>query len=539
MKWTSIALLAAVVCAFGCQKGSFSERTSTTTGSTGAGTSVLRYPIQTNPTSLDPGMTQDGDTLDVIQQVYEGLVGWGPDNQVHGILAENWDVSPDGKKYTFHLKKGVKFHSGREVTADDFKWSIERNTDIALASPVTGYLTDIVGVDAKIAKNSKVKDISGYKVIDPSTIEITLKEPTPYFLGKLTYLISAVMDKDVTPVGKPMTDLKQMIGTGPFKMSKYERNQIVVVTRNDDYHGGKPKLDAIERPIILDASTRLAKYKTGELDMTFLQRQDVEGINADPVLKDQMKQFDRPSIYYIAMNQLVYAPFKDKKVRQAFAMALNKDNMVNTLMNGQNRVANSIVPPGCLGYRENAKVYPYDPEAAKKLLAEAGYANAKGMPTLELYFRESVPDVKLIAEAAQRDLKANLNVDVKLMPLEWAAYLQKFNAKQLPFYHMRWAADYLDPQNFLSYMLATWGPENKLGYNNPEFDQNCKMGDTTMEWEKRAPYYAKAEDIVLQDAVWVPIYFQKDNELHSPRLSGMRESLFGHLPHTTTALEAK
>lgn len=534
MKWTSIALLAAALCAVGCQKGGFSSRQ---TGGSGTAGNILRYPIQTNPTSLDPGMTQDGDTLDVIQQVYEGLVGWGPDNQPHGILAESWDVSPDGKVYTFHLKKGVKFHSGREVTADDFKWSIERNTDPALASPVTGYINDIVGVDEKVS--GKAQEISGYKVIDPATIEITLKEPTPYFLGKLTYLVSAVMDKDVAPMGTQMTDLNQMVGTGPFKMSKYERSTIVVLTRNDAYHGGAPKLDGIERPIILDASTRLAKYKTGELDLTFLQRQDVAGVENDPSLKDQIKQFDRPSIYYVGMNQLAYAPFKDRRVRQAFAMALNKDNMVNTLMNGQNTVANSIVPPGCLGHREDAKVFAYNPEEAKKLLAQAGFADGKGMPALELYFRESVPDVKLIAEAVQRDLKQNLNVDVKLMPVEWGAYLTKFNKKELPFYHMRWAADYLDPQNFLSYMLATWGPENKLGYNNPEFDRLCKLGDTTLDWEKRAPAYAQAEDIVLQDAAWVPIYFQRDTELHSKRLTGMRESLFGHLPHTTTALEAK
>ncbi len=536
MKWSTFVVLgAAALLAAGCGNGGFSSRTAT--GTSGAASTTFRYPIQTNPTSLDPGIVQDGDTLDVIQQVYEGLVGWSPDNQVQPILAEKWDVSEDGKTYTFTLKKGVKFHSGREVTADDFKWSIERNSDPTLASPtIDAYLSDIVGLSDKVA--GKAKEVSGFKVVDPQTIEITLKQPTPYFLGKLTYLVSAVLDKDVTPQGKEMTDLKQMIGTGPFSMDRYERDQIVVVKRFDDYHGGAVLLESIERPVVKDAATRLAKFKSGELDMTFLQRQDVDGVKADPQLKNDLKFFDRPSIWYIGLNQLQYAPFKDPRVRQAFAMAINKDEIVNDLMGGQNTVANSIVPPGCMGHRENAAVYAYDPAKAKELLAAAGFKDGKGLPPLELYFRESFPDVKLVAEAAQRNLKDNLGIDVKLMPMEWRAYLEKFNRQELPFYHMRWAADYLDPQNFLSHMLATWGPENKLGYNNPEFDRLCREADTTLDWAKREPLYAQAEDVVLKDAVWIPIYFQRDAELHSGRIQGMRESLFGHLPHTTTALEA-
>jgi ABC-type oligopeptide transport system substrate-binding subunit len=189
------------------------------------------------------------------------------------------------------------------------------------------------------------------------------------------------------------------------------------------------------------------------------------------------------------------------------------------------------------GHRENAKVLPFDPAKAKEMLAAAGYPDPSKMPALTLTFRDERPDIRRAAEAVATDIKTNLGVDVKLQAMEWGAYLDKLNKKEQVFFHMRWAADYLDPQNFLSHMLATNAPENKLGYSNPEFDRLTGLADREMDSAKRLPIYAQAEDIILDDAVWVPIYFQRDVELQSPRLSGLRESLFGHLPHTTTQLK--
>jgi ABC-type oligopeptide transport system substrate-binding subunit len=152
-------------------------------------------------------------------------------------------------------------------------------------------------------------------------------------------------------------------------------------------------------------------------------------------------------------------------------------------------------------------------------------------------FREQRPDIELAAAAVAQDLKKNLGIEVKLQTMEWRAYLDKYNNHQLTFVHMRWAADYLDPQNFLSHMLATYGPENKLGYDSPEFDRLCREADSILDMAQRLPRYQRAEDIALNDAVWVPLYFQRDAELQRPWVKGVRESLFGHLPHTTTKIE--
>jgi len=536
--WSAVALAAIMVTGCG-GPGKFSDRRKE------GEASVLRYPIKSNPTTLDPGIVQDGDTIDILQNVYEGLVGWDENNQPVGYLAENWEAKDNGKVWVFHLKKGVKFHNGKELTAEDVKYSIERATDPQLKSQTAdAYMNDIVGVSERVKAYDKLAAdapkpplpaLDGVKVIDPLTVEIDLKQPTPYFLGRLTYLVSAVVPKGAVPPTE-ITDVKDCIGTGPFKIKEFFPNQLLVLEANPDYHGGKPALAKIERPVILDSQTRLNKYKNGELDMLLLDRQDVNALKKEPELSKEIVAYPRPSIYYVALNQLIYKEFKNPKVRQAFAMAIDRDKIVNELLEGLSEKADSIVPPGVKGHRDKAAVYPYDVAKAKALLAEAGYPGGKGLPEFNLTFRDGQPDVKIVAEAVASQLNANLGVTIKLQQMEWRAYLDKFNKKEQGFYHMRWAADYLDPQNFLSQMLATWGPENKLGYANAEFDRLCKQADTTLEYDARVPLYQKAEDIALQDVAWIPIYFQKDYELHKPGVTGLRESLFGHLQHTKTGI---
>lgn len=538
-QWRLALPLLAAALLFGCgpsggsSGGGFSQR-----GREGGQSGTFTYPINTNPTTFDPHVVQDGDTIDLLQNVYEGLVTWNEQNEVAPALAESWSVSDDGLTYTFKIKKGVKFHNGREVTAEDFKWSIERCCQSTFTSPTAGaYLNDIAGVEEKLA--GKASEVAGVKVVDSHTLALTLKQKTPYFLGKLTYLVSVPLPKESTPLDKELTQVSEMVGTGPYKVASTLRDQETTLEAFADYHGGAPKLTKIIRPVVKDNTTVLAKFRNGEIQLARLQRTDIAGVEKDPALKGQLKLMDRPSIWYIGLNQKAYPPFKDRRVRRAFAMAIDRMTIVNERMGGVNQAAKGILPPGVMGHREEAAFIDFNPVEAKKLLAEAGFPEGKGLPPLEMYFREQFPDIRLVAEAAAGMLQENLGVDVKLRSLEWRNYLEKFNKEELPFYHMRWAADFLDPQNFLSNMLATWGPENKLGYNNAEFDKLCREADSTMEWDKRKPLYEKAEDIALQDAPWIPIYFQRDAELHSPRLSGMRGSVFGHLPHTTTEVSSQ
>jgi oligopeptide transport system substrate-binding protein len=522
-----VALLLASV---GCQRGSYAQRHG---GTAKAG--VFRYPIVTNPTTLDPGVVQDGDTIDLLQQVYEGLVTFNTENRVEPLLAESWEILDGGRTYVFKIKQGVKFHNGQELTAEDFKWTYERNCRMKESATTETYLNEIVGAMDVI--EGRAQSIEGIEVVDPYTLRIRIDQPRPYFLQKLTFIVNAVLPKDSAPTSEIRNE-SQMIGTGPFKAERYVADQLVILAANKEYHGGAPILERIERPVIKDAVTRLNKYRAGELDLVMLERSDVAGLQADANFKNHLKFFERPATWYVGMSSVKYKPFQDRRVRRAFAMAIDRQKIVEDYLGGINTLADGILPPGVLGHRgQAAAILPYDPEQARKLMAEAGYPQGRNMPPLELRFREQRPDIQIVAEAVAGMLKKELGVDVRLRTMEWRAFLEAENRYEHDFVHMRWGADYLDPENFLSVLLASYGPENKIGYANPEFDALCREGDTIMDEQRRLELYARAEDIALQDAPWIPIYFQRDAELVHPRVKGLRESAFGHLPHTTVRLE--
>jgi ABC-type transport system substrate-binding protein len=533
MKWFAIIAAAALAAALvGCGKGQFAGGNRVTAGN------ILRYPLINTPTKFDPATVQDGDTIDLIQNMFEGLTTWGENNTPVPNLAEKWEISSDGKTYTFNLKKGVKFHNGREMKADDVAFSINRAVSPSINSETVGnYLNDIVGFAD--VQSGKAKEMSGIKVIDDYTISITIDKPRPYFLGKLTYPTSFVVAKEAVADGKPMNSIKEMVGTGPFMAEDYVSDQMFKLKAFKDYHNGAPKIDGIERPIYKDPISRFNAYNRGEIDMIALQRQDVKAVLEDPKLKSQLIYYPRPSIYYVGMNLGMVKPFKDKRVRQAIAMAIDRDLIVNETLGGQNTRADGILPPGVLGHREHAAVYPFDVKKAQQLLAQAGYPGGKGFPAIKIAFRGEQSDVQLVADSVAQQLKQNLGITVGQEPMEWGAYLERNNAKKNPFFHMRWAADYLDPQNFISLFFLKDGNENKIYYSNPRVDELCTAADAELDETKRLNMYAEAEDIVLQDAPWVPIYFQRDAELISPRVKGLRDSLFGHLPHYTVYLENK
>ncbi len=529
------ATLTAIVLV-GCGQGKFGANNPTFQAG------VFRYPIVAKPTTLDPAKVQDGDTIDVIQQVYEGLVGWDEKNECVPRLAEKWEIKDGGKTYVFHLKHGVKFHNGREMTADDFKWCFERTCDPKLASPtVETYMSDIVGVAERIKPDPKKgpapTEVTGVKAIDKYTFQVQIREPRAYFISKLTYPCMYVYAKEaVIAPEKEITQLAEMVGTGPFKLEKIELDLQLSLVANSDYHLGAPKLKRIERPVVLDAATRLNMYKAGKIDLVQLERADVKNLKSDSEYSSQLKYYDRASLWYIGINCNKVPALKDARVRRAMAMAIDKNKIVDQVLDGINKRADCIVPPGCFGHRDTVKAIPYDLDGAKKLLAEAGFPGGKGIPHLTMYYREARPDIDIVATNVGAQLKG-LGIEVSFQKLEWGAYLAEHNQHKIPFLHMRWAADYLDAENFLSTLLASYGNENKLDYHNAWFDDLCHRADISQDPKERMALYAQAEDMVLADAPFIPIYFQRDAELVSPKVKNLRDALFGHLPHTTTMVE--
>ncbi len=473
---------------------------------------VLRYALVNEPTTLDPALVSDGYTIDLLMQIYEGLVGWDEKNQIVPVLAASLpEVSPDGRTYTFTLRDGAKFTNGRAVTAQDVKYSLTRALDPELNSPVVmTYLNDIEGAEA-VAKG-KATELTGVTVVDPKTVRIRLVAPRAYFLGKLTYPTAYVLAREEVEKGATSTeggaktiDAKNSVGTGPFTLRSYTPQGKVVLAANAGYWGGKPRLSAIERPIVLDAQTRRNLYDAGQLDvLTDIPKGEYERDRNDPLLKDQIKRFNRAAVYYLGLNQTQYAPFRDRRVRQAIAHAIDKDAIVHNVLLDVTPKAEGVVPIGIPGYDPALKGPAYDPDRAKALLAEAGYPNGQGLPPLTLTFREKWPDLRKTGEVVQQQLAA-IGVKLNLNEMEWGAFLRATDDRRVDFLHMRWSADYLDPQNFLSVLLHSEAPENRVAYANPEFDALLEQADAEMDPARRTALYRKAERLVVADAPWVPL----------------------------------
>ncbi|HEY3283804.1 MAG TPA: peptide ABC transporter substrate-binding protein [Armatimonadota bacterium] len=495
---------------------------------------TLRVPLSTEPTTLDPAMVEDGPTIDVLMHLYDGLVKWNEQNVVAPSLAERWEVSPDGLAYTFHLRHGARFQSGREVTAEDFRYSLNRCLSPALMSPVGGvYLNDILGSAEVLA--GKAKECRGIEVLDRYTLRLRLDRPKAYFIGKLTYPTAYVVDRDVVRrYGEKWPE--HGAGTGPFRLVKRVFGSSLTLEANPGYFGGKPKLQRIERPIVMDTATRHIKYESGEMDMTDVSMGDYDRDKMNPALARELHQYPRASVFYASMSSKVFPPFRDKRVRQAMNLAVDKDTLIRVVMGGLPQRADGILPPGLPGYDPHFVGLRYDVRRARQLLAEAGYPGGRGFPPLTLTFRERQQDMRRFAQVLAAMYKQNLGIEVRLKEMEWATFLAERNRGKLAFSYMRWMADYLDPQNFLSLLLHSKSSENRIGYNNPEFDRLCDEADGMVDAKKRLVLYQQAERIAVDDAYWIPLYFQKDVELWRGNVHGVTNTLFGHLPHVGTYL---
>lgn len=494
----------------------------------------LRYPLIDEPTALDPHVITDGDTHDLLENCFNTLVALNEKNEIVPQLAESFTPENGGKTYVFKLKKGIKFHNGKEMDADDVVWSFNRATSPDLKSPsAPNYLADIIGV--KERTSGEKAPLKGVRKIDNYTIAIDLLGPRSYFLGKICFPCASIMPKDGVPLTRILSPEK-CIGTGPFQLKEYNRGSEVVLVANPNYFEGAPALKGIVRKIVKDPRMRLDIYKKGGFDYITLERQDVLTMQEDPKYKDHLVYLDRPSLYYYGMNTTQHPAFKDRNVRRALAMAVDRDYITRELLKGINRRADSLLPPGIPGHREKANIIEFNPVEAKKLLETTEWGPHKKPFNLQIAYRVGRDDIRIVAESISSQLKTNLGIEVKQTPYEWSVFLQKWSSKQLQMMHLRWANDYLDPENTISLFFTIDGPENKMCYKNTKVDTLCKKADSLIDMNERVKIYQEAEDIILQDASLIPIYFQKDVMLVNPAVKGIRESALHTLAHTKTSL---
>ncbi len=482
---------------------------------------------------------QDIYTNELLQNIYEGLVTFDEKNQIVPALAERWDLSPDGMTYTFHLRKNARFHPpfDRPLTAADVKYSFERSLSPETRSPTAAnYLAGIRGVGAVVA--GKSRNLEGVNVIDDSTLTITLERPMGYFLGALTYPTGWVVCKEAVEKSGRDLDDKGVIGTGPFKLAEYGHGSKVILGANAQYWGGAPKLSRIERPIVLDFQTAHAMYEASGVDACQTALSDYVSDQKDEKLKRESRLLPQANVFYIVMHPRLQPAFRDLRVRRAIAYAIDRDELIRVAYRDTSQRADSFIPPGIAGSRPDAPRIPYDPARAKQLLAEAGYANGRGFPSLTLTVLENQPEWRIMALLIRDYLKKNLGISINIQEHEMASFwTDTSDREKIPFYIIGWIADYLDPQDFLSTQLASYSSLNHIAYRNPRFDALCLKADRESDMSNRIPLYQEADRIAMSEIAILPLVFYKQTMLMKPSVKNARSNLLTYfLPHTTTTV---
>lgn len=458
------------------------------------------YPLEVESTTIDPAMTVDPQMTELLQNVAEGLVAYDERNRIAPLLAETWDVSDRGRTYTFHIRKGVTFSNGRPLVADDFRWTWERNLAPKLAAPLAiDYLGAIVG--AKVFAAGKADHISGIRVLDDSTLQVTIEKPRPYFLGDLVVASAVIAREAAGP--KAVTSSAGLVGTGPYKLVSYRPNEEIRLDANRGYWQGPPRLAHIRRPIVLDPATRLNRFLAGDLDLVTVGRQEAAVLS--PNLRARLRLVPIAQTSWLSLGQKGYPPFRDVRVRQAFAMSIDRNRLVTDLLSGTSP-AFGLIPHGVPGYDPSYRGLPFDPARARALLAEAGYPGGRGLPSVELSYSSAYAENRIIAEAAATDLARYLNVRVKAVLLEQGALFEKAKRGALQMGIGYWAADYLDPQNFVSMQVSSSGPVNRTGFRDLQVDALCAKADGEANPDLRLSLYRQAERRAVGLAARIPIF---------------------------------
>ena len=476
--------------------------------------------------ALDPPLAGASQSVGVISLVFEGLVRLDSDLNVQPAGAESWDIKDGGKTFIFHIRKGLKFANGDAVTAEDFAYSLNRAFSPDFANGNAGYyLSNIVG--STDVTEGKATSVTGVKVIDPQTLEIDLQTPSVYFLYQLTFPASFVVSKKAVDAS-PDKWTDTAFGTGPFMVKEWKHNQSVTLVPNPNYWLGKVQLQQIDLPFIQDPATALKMYQTGELDIMGTYNFPTDQISAVSTGAD-FKQDNQFFVAYIGFNN-AKPPFNDVRVRQAFAKAVDKATLINKVLEAAVVQADTIIPPGMPGYNQSAgKLQEFNAADAKKLLADAGFADGKGFPKIALSINNQDPNFAKIAAALQQMWKETLGVDVDINTEELAKFNDDLTATAntpadpaaLNFYISVWGADYPDPQNFVSQQLRTDVGNNNGHYSNAEFDKLVDQADVESDQTKRLGQYQQAETIALTEVGWLPLYYGKANMLIRSTVNGL------------------
>ncbi|MDB5004693.1 MAG: transporter substrate-binding protein [Mucilaginibacter sp.] len=497
---------------------------------------VFNINLDEGLTSLDPAFCRNHNTIWMDNQLYNGLVQIDDSLKTSPCIAKSWEISPDGKIYTFHLRDEVSFQDdahfkngiGRQVTAADFAYSFSRLIDPKVMSSGSWIFSD------------KVAGKQAFEAVDDSTFRITLKQPFAPFISMLTAQYCSVVPKEVVEFyGKDFRS--HPVGTGPFKFKYWKEGEVMVLLKNEKYwerdNKGKqlPYLDAVRATFIDDKQTSFMEFIKKKLDFF----NDIDGSYRDDILtksgqitrkyKGQFVISTGPYLNTMYLGMLVdttlpivkHSPLRILKVRQAINYAIDKQKLIKYLRNSLGTPGNQgFIPKGMPGFNETAiKGYTYNPAKAARLLAEAGYPNGANMPSITL--TTTVAYHNLI-EYIQAELD-RANIKTKIEVTQGASLREMVAKNGINFFNGAWIADYPDGENYLSLFYSKnkipFGP-NYTGFNSPEFDKLFEQAYHVKSDEQRFALYRQMDNVIMANAPVVVLYYDKRVNLYQNNISG-------------------
>jgi len=473
------------------------------------------------PITLDPAISADMSSHTYVMHIFSGLVRLDHELNIVPDIAENWEKSLDGKTYTFYLRQGVKFQSGREVEAADFKYSWERACDPDTGSGTAAtYLGDIVGAKDMLA--GEAEEISGIKVIGDYTLQVTIDAPKAYLLSKLAYPTAFVVDRANVESGDDWW--QEPDGTGPFKLKEWEEGQWLILERSQIYYGEPAKLEQV---VYLLSDVPMALYETGQIDVVSVYLAYID------LVSDETGQFypelavtPELSLYYIGFNT-VQPPFDDVNLRRAFCHAVDKESVARVILRDMVNEADGILPPGMPGYNEALVGLDYDVEKAIELIADSRYGDASNLPPITLTVEGYGNNIPSYLGAIIQEWQQNLGVEISVRQLEPEDFIYNLKQEKDDMFVMGWIADYPDPHNFLDILFYTGSEVNISEYSNLSLDALLDQAAIEQDEAVRLAMYQQAEQLVVDEAPCLPLFHGANYILVEPYVKSYELSPLG------------
>ncbi len=485
---------------------------------------TYRRPLANNPSTLDPALISDIYGFTVAQQIFDGLVQYDGTVNIVPAIAEDWKASRDGLSWTFRLRKGVKFHNGREVVADDVVFSFTRILDPKTKSKAAEVFAGVKG--AKEFIEGRAKTVQGLRALDRHTVQIDLLEVSGPLVANLAMGYIKILPKEAVEASGAEFGLRP-IGTGPFKFARWTKGEEIVLDANQDYYAGRPFLDSLVYRIFPGAPMDkiFESFDSGGLEDTFVPSTQIARIQE--LRQYQFVRREILSTRFLGINT-AHGALRNPSVRQAISSAIDREALVRDIHRNRYRAAQGILPPGTYSYDPQFHPFPFDPERSKTLLAKAGYPGGRGLPAIEIWSSVKSPDVEREHEAIKKYLgEVGIGVELRYH-LNWPQFKDMVQEGKLPIFRWSFTADVPDPDNFLRSLFHSKGSTNITSYANRQVDRFLDRARAEQDQRTtRFELYRQAERLIMEDAPVFPINYSNYERLFQPYVKSIEVSALG------------